>query len=452
MLTLTTDRRDHAIVIGASLAGLAAARALSERFDHVTLLERCEAPAGATSIAPHGRLPHVLLPGGAQALERLLPGFHEELFTAGAVVGTGRNGRWWSDGWRQRYDAAVVAPMATRGLIESVVRRRVLALPNVRVEYGARVGGVLVCAGRVTGARTERDGRLPADLVVDCSGRGSDAARWLEEAGFQAPEASEVGVDLQYTSFTLRRAPGQLDGDLYAVVQNIPPATRLGLAIAVEGDRWLVFLGGYFGDRAPTDPAGAGAFAESLPVPDLAELLAAGEPAAEPCRYRYRASRRLHFERLRCIPAGLVVMGDAMCSFNPLYGQGMSVAALQAERLGACLDRVRDPAALSRVAARQLARIADQAWQIAAGADFAYARTIGAKPRGTDLVNRHVARVMRACTVDERVSHAMSQVQNLLAPPSSLLRPSIVARTLLAQRRWARQTAAPAAALSPARA
>lgn len=440
-------RSDHAIVLGASLAGLAAAAALARRFPRVTVLERRACPSGSASIAPQGVMPHVLLPGGAQALERLLPGLRADLDTAGGGHATVENGRWWSEGWRVPYPGDTsYAPLASRGLVEASVRARVDALPAVRFEHGVAAAGLRVRDGRVIGVVTDGGRDLVADLVVDASGRGSRLPAWLEAAGHAAPPVSEVKVDLGYVGAELE---GDLDRDLggtrWAVIQNVPPATRMGVVLGVEGGRWLVLLGGYFGDRPPADPDGYRAFAAALPDPLIADLLARRRPTAfHP--YRFAASRRVHFERAR-LPAGLLVVGDAMTSVNPIYGQGMSVAALQAEALGALLDRGDDPASLTRVGIRRLAAIADQAWQVSVGADFAYPATEGARPPAVAMINRHVARVMRACTIDPVVCAAMSDVQYMLSPPSRLMQPGIVLRTLRAQGRWRRaQTRASTAA------
>ncbi|HUS31806.1 MAG TPA: hypothetical protein VMZ53_25065 [Kofleriaceae bacterium] len=423
---------EHAIVIGGSMAGLATAAALASRFERVTIVERKPVPDGVASVAPHGRLPHVLLRGGFDALSRLLPGLLEEMHAAGATLSTAARGRWWSGGWRMRPDSDAIAPLATRGLLETVVRRRVLALPNVAIQRGL-VEGLVMADGAVRGLRVAGE-ELAADLVVDCGGRGSGLPEWLVTAGFAAPTVSEAHVDVFYRALMFERRADDLDGDLFMVIQNIAPAKRLGLALAVENNRWLLLCGAYFGERPPDDIAGITKFAESLPVRDLADLIRGRELVAEPTSYRFTSSRRVSYPAL---PPGLAVIGDAHASFNPLYGQGMSVAALQAERLGQLIDR--GIAQLADRAHRELAAIADRAWQIAVGADFAYGETRGDKPRGVDRRNAYIRRVFAACTVDPVVSRAMMEVQNMLAPPTSLLSPPMIARVLWGSRRARRR-------------
>ncbi len=423
----------HAIVLGASIAGLATAASLAPRFSRVTVVERHAAPAGVDSIAPHGRNPHVLLAGGMEAFERLLPGFVGDLREHGAPVCGRDDFRWWSDGWRTR-NANEIAPrpLASRGLVETILRRRVTALDNVAICYGVQPTGYLMRDGRVVGVETPEH-ELHGDLVVDCRGRGPQLARWLTAAGTPEPAVTELEVDLGYLMITLPRKPTDADGKLLLIVQNIAPATRLGLAFAVEGDRWMIVLGGYFGDRPPADRAGYLAFARSLPVDDLARLLELREPITEPLPYVFRSSRRVHVERAT-LPPGLVVLGDAICSFNPIYGQGMSVAVQQAEALGDLVDR----GTLDR-AHRVLADIANRAWMLAAGGDLAYPQVAGPRTRMSRLMRRYIAQAFRACSVDGHVVATLTDVTNLLAPPSTLLRPATVARVLLGARR-ARRT------------
>jgi len=441
--------KDHAIVVGGSFAGLATAAVLARRFTRVTVLERHAAPHGCTSIVPHGRYPHVLLEGGAHALERILPGFGAALVAAGAPQSDRDHVRWWSDGWRVRR-ATDTGPraLATRALIESTVRERVHALPNVDVQYGVAPSGLILRDGRVAGVHTQSRS-IAADLVVDCSGRGSRASEWLSALGRQAPPVTEIEIDLGYLVIALERGPSDASGMLALVSQNIAPTiTRLGIAIAVENDRWMVLLGGYFGDIAPADRDGYLAFARSLPVPDIAALLETGRQVGAPLPYRFHSNRRVHIEKRADVPHGFVVLGDAMCSFNPLYGQGMSVAAIQAERLGQVLDAGR-----FRSVHRELAGIADRAWMIAAGGDLAYPQVAGARSAMSRVMRRYMARVFRACSVDPHVVDALSDVTNLLAPPTLLLRPTTVARVLRGARRASvsgRSAGVPVASGAPA--
>lgn len=430
---------DQAVVVGGSIAGLATAAVLAQRFSEVTVLERRELSTKGEpwSVAPQGGFPHVMLAAGHRALEGLLPGYEQSLYAAGAVAGDLASGRWWVGAERVRTSLGFTIPFCSRALVEATLRQRVVALPNVRVVERATVRGLRVEGGRVRGVEVDGNPtRLDGELVVDCSGRGSRAGHWLQAAGFEAPKATAVGVDLTYTTVVLRRHPGQLDGDVYAMAQNVPPhLSRLAVLLPYEGDRWGLVFAGYFGDRPEPGRDGLLAFADSLPVPWFGDLLRETEWLCEPYSYRFPSSLRRRFERLRALPAGFAALGDGVSSFNPLYGQGMSSAALQAMALGDALDRHGNSAKMPRAFARRAAKVVDNPWKIAAGADFGYPQTTGDKPAGTDVMNRYIDRVLRACSIDHTVNRKMGEVQQLLVPPEALLRPGIVIRALLASRR-----------------
>jgi 2-polyprenyl-6-methoxyphenol hydroxylase-like FAD-dependent oxidoreductase len=426
------DTVDRAVVVGGSIAGLAAAAVLSSRAREVVVVERRTPENG--SVSPQGHLPHVLLASGGRVLEDLFPGFSSRLIADGAYdggTGTEMRAYWPAAGVLRDHvrlpDLGVPRALCSRGLLESRLRTEVQALPAVRLVEG-NVAALVVGDGRVRGARLAgRDGELEADVVVDATGRGGRSPAWLRDAGLPAPGTSEVVVDLRYTAFTVERRPDDFAGAAFAVVQNTATVPRIGVALPREGDQWQVVLGGYFGVAAPPEAAGAADFARGLADPALAPLL--GRPwLSAPARHTFRSSLRRHWDRLHPLPSGLCVVGDAVASFNPIYGQGMAAALLQAEALGAAIDR--HGAGHAHAAAREVARVADAPWTTATGGDLVYEATVGERPRGSALVNGYVDRVMRASAVDEVVNAAWTEVQQLLAPPSRLFHPRVVARAL----------------------
>jgi 2-polyprenyl-6-methoxyphenol hydroxylase-like FAD-dependent oxidoreductase len=432
--------RKRAVVVGGSVAGLTAASVLATRMAEVVLVERHEPSPARPSTSGQGHLPHVLLAAGARVFEELHPGFADELVAQGALTGpdpTRVPCYWLAAGTLRGHlalpDLGFARALCSRGLVEKTLRRRTLALPNVR-QVHATVSGLVTDGAHVTGVRLRDGEECPADLVVDASGRHTGIEHWLTERGLAAPTRTEVEVDLRYTAFLVPGDPRDFGGAAFAVVQNTATLSRIGVALPHEAGMWQVVLGGYFGDAAPTDPAGARRFAESLASPVLGPV-ASRTPVAEPSRYTFRSSLRRHWERLPRPLEGLCVVGDAFASFNPLYGQGMAAAALQAEALGKALDEVGAGPGLSRKYARAAARICDNPWTIATGADFAYAETKGRRAPGQALLNRYVDRVTRAAAADERVNRAFSEVQQLLAPPPALFRPSVLSRALRYGRR-----------------
>jgi 2-polyprenyl-6-methoxyphenol hydroxylase-like FAD-dependent oxidoreductase len=441
-------RRRHAVVVGSSLAGMLAARVLSDHFDDVTLLERDrfpETPAARKGL-PQGRHVHGLLERGRQTLERLLPGLTGELVRAGAEpLDFTRDFAWMSPcGWYVRFPGDLLSLGCTRDLIDWGVRGRVAALPNVRIRQGANVAGLIrgPREARVAGvwlrsraAEDEVDYRgaeLAADLVVVADGRNSRLPDWLTALGYEVPGETVINSFQGYAS-RLYRLPAELASDwkrLY--IQQAPPDDpRGGLVVPVEGGRWLVSLLGGDGDYPPTDEAGFLAFARSLRSPALYEAIAAAEPLTPIAGHRATENRLRHYDRLEGFPDGVVALGDAVCAFNPVYAQGMTAAALGAEVLDRWLREelsYRGPGR-SRVFQRCLARATAAAWKLSAGADYGF-RTTQGPPQGriARLTGCYFAAVMRAATRRPWVRRRLAEVTHLLRPPSALFGPGVLAR------------------------
>jgi 2-polyprenyl-6-methoxyphenol hydroxylase-like FAD-dependent oxidoreductase len=432
---------DHALILGGSMAGLATAAALSDRFDRVTIVERDVLPDGAEGRrgVPQGRHGHALLPGGLEELSTLLPGLLDDLQRAGAeTVRRGGHLRFHSYAgmlMQVEFERDVVA--ATRPLIEWAVRERVRRLPNVTFRDGHDIRRLMTAGHRVVGAVVAAHGRdveegLHADLVVDATGRGSRTPHWLAELGFPVPETDEVHVDVRYTTRFFRSAtpPG---GAKQILVTGNPGNQRGAFAQAVEGDRWLVTLMGMHGEQPPSDLGGFIDYARRLAASDIAELISGATPDGDAETTTYPASRRRRYERLRRFPERYVVLGDAMCSFNPIYGQGMSVAAREARILRDVVDR-----GLDRIGPRffrRARRIVDIPWDQSVGADLRDPRVIGPRPLRWRLITAYLDRVFPAATRDPVVALTLFHVIGLVAAPETLMRPAVVARVLRDRRR-----------------
>lgn len=411
----------HAVVVGASVAGLLAAAALRERFERVTVLDRDPLPEqdGHRKGTGQGRHAHGLLARGREAMEELLPGLTEELVGRGATpVDIQERARWINEG-RQlaRGPSGLGGLLLSRPLLEGQVRRRVAALGNVTlrpetVATGLVDGGVLV------------DGReVHADLVVDATGRGSRLPAWLEARGYEPPVEERVAIDFRYTTREFHRTADDLGGDLFVILAPTEERPRGGVALAMEGDRWIVTLGGYHGGAAPTDLDGFIAYAASLPAPDVHELVAKADPIGDARTYRVPASVRRRYERLARFPEGLVAVGDAVCAFNPIYGQGMTVAATEALAL-------RGWDGDARAYFRTIARLIDGPWDIVVGGDLRLPGTIGRRTPKIRLVNAYLKRFHAAAREDPALGRAFLRVANLLDPPHTLLLPRTLARVL----------------------
>ena len=427
----------RAVVVGGSMAGLLAARVLADAFESVTVIDRDPLPDEpvARRGVPQGRHVHVLLEAGRATLEDLFPGFGEELIVAGGlVIDLARDFRFYDEG-DFLAEGPYRLPMycASRPLIEWIVRRRVADLDGVDVRGECRFADYLVdgAASTVDGVAI-RDGNadaveIAADLVVDATGRTSRTPTWLEDHGYPSPRVDEVTVDLAYSTLHLDRPPHDRRGFLV-----LPPShgTRGGGVFPAENGRWLMTMAGVHGDHPPTDVEGFADFAASLPVPELRRLLDDHEILSEDIdRYPYTSILRRHYWDLDRFPDGLVVTGDAIASFNPVYGQGMSVAALEAVQLHHTLAAGgRDD--LARRFFGRIEGVVDDAWRLAVSADFRFPQTTGPKPPGTDLLNRYLARLTRKAHTDGVLADAFARVITMERRPISLFRPRVLWRVL----------------------
>jgi 2-polyprenyl-6-methoxyphenol hydroxylase-like FAD-dependent oxidoreductase len=437
---------EHAVVLGGSMAGLLAARVLADFYSTVTVVERDTLGdrAAVRKGVPQGRHTHGLLMRGARALEELFPGFLDQLVEDGAAGFDGgdlsrlyfcMNGH-----LAVRTGAATGLRIynTTRPFLEWQVRRRVRAIRNVVIlDDHDLVDICLTPGGRVTGARVvDRSGNaaseLRADLVVDATGRGSRTPAQLQRAGYAPPAEDEVAIDLMYVS-QLLRMPGDAMAEQGLIVSPVP-GRPTGIAVAkCENDTAFITVFGMAGNDPPVDLPGMCAFAAGLAPVHILAAMRAAEPVSPVAQHRFPSSRWRRYDKVPRLPDGLLVVGDAMCSFNPIYAQGMTVAALEALVLRDCLSRGAHnlPRRFFRAAAKPIG----QAWQLAVGGDLSLPEIEGVAPWGTRLLNGYVDRVLTAAEHDIAAFEQFVKVAWLVDPPVKLLRPSMIRRAAIAHRR-----------------
>ena len=432
--------KGHAVVMGGSMAGLVAAQALAQHFARVTVIER-DLPSDSDQPrkgVPQGRHLHVLLAAGLASLERMFPGFRRDALARGAIeVDIGGFGTLYLRGvLMPTLQTGCTSLMFSRTALERCVREQVQRRENITFLSGSSVEALLGSAAAITGVRvrvgpTDSVQEISADLVIDATGRGTKLPAWLKGFGLpQAPE-DQVHSKVSYSSCTVRRGPSHLAGELAWVMTPTPPQTRFGAAQAWEGDRYIVSFTTYLGEPGPDSYAQMIDYAKGLPYPGLHALLATTEPLTEIAQMHDATSRRRRYERLRRFPSGLLVLGDALCNFNPAYGQGMSVASLEAEALERCLR-----SGLAGIAPRFFAaasKIVDAPWMLATGADLQWEAIEGKRAFGDGTINAYVARVIAAAGQDPVVAERLLRVMHLLSAPSSLFAPSILWRVLRAK-------------------
>jgi 2-polyprenyl-6-methoxyphenol hydroxylase-like FAD-dependent oxidoreductase len=427
----------RAVVLGASMGGLLAARALHDHFGEVVLVERDSlSGSGSRKGVPQGRHTHALLARGGQIIERFFPGITRELVAEGAVLADplADARRFINGGYYCRQPSGRKGILVGRPLLETHVRQRLLALPNIRLRSEHDVLGLATDDGRVTGARIAPaagagpEETLPAHLVVDATGRGSKAPAWLAELGYDAPEEEKVQVGLGYATRLYRRSPEHLGGALTLMITPTPASLRAAIVLAQEGERWMMTLVGYDRSRPPSDDAGFVEFTRGYATQDLYDLVRTAEPLGDPVTASFPANQRRRYERLARFPEGFLVIGDAICSFNPMYGQGMSVAAAEAEALEECCEEGLEGLALRFF--RRSTEVVDIAWALAADNDRRLLHPEADRSARTRFLRWYMGRLHVAARRDPAVAMAFLSVAGLLAPPSSVLRPRMALRVL----------------------
>jgi 2-polyprenyl-6-methoxyphenol hydroxylase-like FAD-dependent oxidoreductase len=442
-MTSNGNRRDHAVVIGGSVAGLLAARAAAPHFKQVTLLERNLLTAGAATRkgVPQSAHAHAMLVTGRRHIEQFFPGFGDELVARGALRNdlTGDTVRYVNGALHLRRPSGFPGLLASRTLIESVVRGRLAEVPNVTIRSEADVAALVLHADRrsVAGVRLraqadQAEGELiAADLVIDAAGRGSRLPEWLRTLGLSAPPEERLQVDITYTTQWLQRTPGQLNGTASMAIGD---GLRSALLLAQEDGRWVLTLAAYGKQAAAADSASMRRFADALPMPDISTLLAQSAPLAPATLMHFPHNQRRRYEQLRDLPDGVVVCGDAFCSFNPIYGQGMSVAAMQASALAAALEG--GDADACRRYLQAAAKVIDAPWSMGARND-ALLLGLGTRTRASRAIDRYLERLHRSATVDLDIALALLQVVHLVNKPASLFTPSMIWRSWRQSRRAA---------------
>ncbi len=436
---------NHAVIVGASIAGLLTARVLSDHFAKVTLIERDALPADASFRAgvPQSRHLHALLPRGLQILEAFFPQLREEMQASGAVLlDTGADIAWLTpQGWGLKVRSGLAGISSSRELLEATIRRRVRQLANVVFCPETEVIGLLRDdSGPILGVHARKreaftpssDERIYGDLVVVTSGRQNAIVKWFTDARLEVPQTTVIDAHIGYASRVYRRPQGKEFPWRALILQAAPPhCNRGGLIFSIEGERWQVTLTG--GDRAypPTDEAGFLEYARALRSPELYEALRHAEPDTPIYGYRSTENRRHHLERIVNWPDGLIVVGDAACAFNPIYGQGMSTAAIEAAALSRLLaeDSTRD--GLAKTFQREVSRVVRSPWTLATSADLRFESVEGGKAGiGTRLMHRYLDRLLRLGTVDPKARLCFLEVQGMLREASAILRPKMLWRVL----------------------
>jgi 2-polyprenyl-6-methoxyphenol hydroxylase-like FAD-dependent oxidoreductase len=430
----------QAVVLGGSMAGLAAARALSNHYEKVIVIER-DTPAAEAAPrkgTPQSHHAHALLKSGENALNKLFPKFTDNVIANGAhQIDFSADVKWFHAGnWKMRYQSDFKVLVQSRPLLEHELRKQFAQVGNVQFYYGYEVCEMVASmdASTIVGVNIQHiDKRgdiefLASDLVVDASGRGSRTPQCLEKLGYARPEETQVKIDLTYSSRIYEMSEGaNYDWRILLLNPEPPKTVRAGYVFPVEDNRWLVTLAGYSGDRTPQDNDSFLEYAKGLANLELYNVLRTMKPVTDVKVFSVPATVNRHYEKLSQFPTGLVVMGDAKCAFDPVFGQGMSVATLEAVALDDMLaqESAQSMATFPQRFHKKAAEIVFTPLLMGTSEDFRYPGTVGKKAFFIPFMQWYSMQVFELSAFDKVVYEAFRDAMGLLAGPEVLFKPAV---------------------------
>lgn len=429
--------RNRAVVVGGSIAGKLAAKVLSEFFTEVILIEKDrENDLTFRKGVPQANQGHVLLKSGEEIIEELFPGIMHELSLNGAKKSDFAEDLLWSHHGTQkiRFASNIFISQQSRPLLERQIQQRLEKIPNINFQFGCRVQSLLfennetkgIVFKNADGAVTE----LFADLVMDASGAAALHNQWLKDSGYIIPPKEVVKVDLFYASMVYKKlSHDSINWHSLLAYPNPPAVNRGGMISPLEGDRMLVTLIGYGLKEVPNDPDSFKEYAKKLKQPAFYEAIKHASPlSGEVQVYRFPALRRYHLDKLKDFPSGLLAIGDAICRIDPVFAQGISLAAMEAKALRDLLRERVNKKQLTNSYHKKVSKMIDIPWLIALTEDFRFVTTSGRKPIGLPILQWYVKKVVEACSYNEDVYTRFIQVLHLKAHPISLARPDMIAK------------------------
>lgn len=438
-------KRLHAVVIGGSMAGMMAARILSDHYKHVTIIDRDYMPTTVEQRdgTPQAKHLHIFLAKGLQIVQELFPGIDQEMAAHGATIQ-----HWGKEtvnylerGWMPAFESSLKTRGISRILLEWCVRQRLRA--NERIEFMERTQVKQLLTrnnyGTVIGVEVHPKGEpnqtteIKADLVVDASGRGSESAQWLVKMGYEQVQESVINSFLGYATRWYKR-PANFPKNLKILtVQAVLKNPRGGVIMEVENDTVIVTVSGTNKDYPPTDETGYLEFTKSLLSPVIYNLIRDAEPLSKIYGYQRTENRWRHYEHFSRWPEQFMVLGDAACAFNPIYGQGMTTGALEAVALGEVLKAYvgKNESGMAKTFQERLAKVIETPWLMATGEDLRYPGTEGGQVKWQDrIVQKYIERYINAMPLYPEIIDPFVQVMNLLQPPTTLFRPGTIVKVI----------------------
>jgi 2-polyprenyl-6-methoxyphenol hydroxylase-like FAD-dependent oxidoreductase len=427
--------KDSAVVIGGSIAGMLAAHILAKHFKQVTIIERDRLPDTPIPRAsvPQSFQAHGLLKKGALLLEEFFPGFLKELESNGSFTANFPEdfNFFFGGEWLPKFPSDITIYCQTRPFLELQIKQRLKANPNIAFLTEAIVTDLIASADqtRVLGVKiqSQTESEILADLVVDASGQAAITTKCLEKLGYSSPPITSIPINITYASRIYRHTQN-LVGKRQPVGINPMPhiCHRAGGFFPIENNNWIVLLAGYTGEQVPNNEEGFLEFARSLPQPQVYEWLKNAEPLTPIHVYKMPASVRRQYEKLAKFPLGLLPIGDSICKFNPIYGQGMTVCALEAEVLDRCLRECQNLVQLQRQYFRAVGKTIDTPWNLTVSEDVQYLASEPSKLPLDQLSQWYLKNLLAVCLINRDVCLEFFRVVHMVKQPTALFSPRVL--------------------------
>jgi flavin-dependent dehydrogenase len=432
------SRHDKAVIIGGGIAGKLAARVLADYFQEVTILERDQEPKGPIPRkgAPQGEHLHALLFAGHNGLEKLFPGITEKFHSGGAVkINSTKELVWFHHGvWKLRFDGGHSTTLQTRPHLEWHIHQSIKNLPNLIIQYNQVVQNYLVNENRIVGVELGDGSTQTADLIVDASGVSSLSTSWLNNQGIHIP-TDKVKIGLSYISKSYQLADSADKDWAIKLIYPNPPQEKIGGTISkVEGNRHIVTLIGYHNEikekEVLKDDSNFIELAKKLPKPDIYEEIKNAAPLSKTSVYKVPHITWNHVDQIKNLPEGLLLIGDTICRIDPVFGQGMSIAVLEALALQKLFQKSQNIKQITKSFHKRAEKIISPIWSMVIAEDFRYPETAGKKPFGLAIQQWYAKNMFLLSSQNQFVYNSFVKVMNLVSPITILMHPKIIKSVL----------------------
>lgn len=455
---MDNTNKNQAIVIGCSISGIMAAKVLSNYFNKVTVLEQDSfSNRYHRRGTPQATHTHILLVKGVENMFSLFPLLEEDLLSQGAQkFDFLKNGRFLvPTGWAKVIDSNLITVSCTRNLLESSMRRQLLECDNVEISENTSVNGLIYDHDKniVTGVKTspsynksttDQDNTF-GSFVVDTSGRNSKTSQWIQNLGIGHAPETHVESNVAYST-RYYQAPKDIEYDwnIIAILNRPPNEPNMGGIMRIEDNKWIVTMYSIGRDFPPTDQEGFETFAYNLPSKDIYNLIAQAKPISPIYGYRFKGSTFRHYEKVSKWPENFISFGDAACTFNPFYGQGITTASIGAKTLDKILKKhinnkkdsttnhQNTPANLVGISKKFQNKIAKEnsyPWLLATGEDFRWPTTKGKKPSLiTRKIQEYADKIILLTPESKRSTLYFQQMMQMVKSPIILFHPELILR------------------------